>query len=389
MTPKRVVLLGATGSIGKSTLRVIRANRDRLQLVGIAGHSRYLELAAVAREFGVSSVAIYDPEAYRQAVAADCFHKTVELMSGMDGLVRIASEGEADVVVVAIVGTTGLHPSLAAIRAGRDIALASKEVLVMAGKFVTAAAREKEVSILPIDSEHNALFQCMQCGKSGEVARIIITASGGPFREYTLEQMRNIQPKDAVQHPNWSMGTKITVDSSTMANKGLELIEARWLFDLQPDQIEVVVHPQSIIHSMVEYVDGSIMAQLSPPSMTFAIQNALLHPDRTPGVEPSLDFGSRWSLHFEPPDLERFPCLRLARECLQSEGIAPTVFNAANEVAVAGFMDRRISYLSISRTIAATLSKIDNFEPSSLDELLEADFSAREIASEYLQSDNA
>lgn len=389
MTSKRVVLLGATGSIGKNTLRVIRANRDRLQLVGIAGHSRYLELAAVAREFGVRSVAIYDCHAHEKAVDSGCFHEEVELLKGMDGLVRIASEGEVDLVVVAIVGTTGLHPSLAAIRAGRDIALASKEVLVMAGKFVTAAARESEISILPVDSEHNALFQCLQYGKSEEVARIIITASGGPFREYTLEQMNEIQPKDAAQHPIWSMGTKITVDSSTMANKGLELIEARWLFDLEPDQIDVVVHPQSIIHSMVEYVDGSIIAQLSPPSMTFAIQNALLHPDRTPGVEQSLDFASRWNLEFEPPDLERFPCLRLARDCLQSEGITPTIFNAANEVAVAGFLNKRIGYLSISRTIAATLEKIDNSDPSSLEELLEADSLARKFATEYLQSNHS
>ena len=386
MKRKRVVLLGATGSIGENTLKVIRANPDHLELVGIAGNSRYEELGKIAREFDLKNIAIFDELACQKAKKSGCLESGVEPLPGMDGLLKLASMPDADIVVTGIVGTTGLEPSLAAIRSGKDIALASKEVLVMAGKFVTAAAQENGVSILPVDSEHNAIFQCLQGGERNEVKRIILTASGGPFREYTREQMNNVKPKDAVQHPNWSMGTKITVDSSTMANKGLEIIEAKWLFGLESDQIDVVVHPQSIIHSMVEYVDGSILAQLSPPSMTFAIQNALMYPHRTTGVEESLDFAEYWKLEFEPPSVERFPCLRLAREALEAGGIAPTTFNAANEVAVSAFLDFRIGYPAISAIIAETLSKISNVDPPSLDFIMEADSSAREIAESTIQS---
>ncbi len=386
MKRKRIVLLGATGSIGENTLKVIRANSDHLELVGIAGNSRYEKLGKIAREFDLGNVAIFDESACQKAKASGCLGSGVEPLPGLDGLTKLASMPDADIVVIGIVGTTGLEPSLAAIRSGKDIALASKEVLVMAGKFVTAAAQENGVSILPVDSEHNAIFQCLQGGERNEVKRIILTASGGPFREYTREQMNNVKPKDAVRHPNWSMGTKITVDSSTMANKGLELIEARWLFGLESDQIDVVVHPQSIIHSMVEYVDGSILAQLSPPSMTFAIQNALMYPHRTTGVEESLDFAEYWKLEFEPPSMERFPCLRLAREALEAGGIAPTTFNAANEVAVSAFLDFRIGYPAISAVIAETLSKISNVDPPSLDFIMEADSSAREIAESTIPS---
>ncbi len=386
MKPKRIALLGATGSIGDSALRVIRANPSRLRLVGIAAHSRTSQLAQITREFDIKEVAIFDPGAHQDAQKDGNFPDSVTLRRGMDGLKEIATLSDVDTVVVAIVGTTGLEPTLAAIAAGKEIALASKEVLVMAGKFVTAAARKFNVRILPVDSEHNAIFQCLDGRKIEEVAKIILTASGGPFRNYTRAQMKTVRPEDATKHPNWSMGTKITVDSSTMANKGLELIEAKWLFATGPDRIDVVVHPQSIVHSMVEFVDGSIIAQLSPPSMTFAIQNALLYPKRSPGVEKSLDFAQKWDLEFHPPDPDRFPCLRLAREAMEADGIAPTVFNAVNEVAVAAFMDGAIEYLGISEIIEESLQRTGNLDPANLDDVIAADSAARTLGRDLVRS---
>ncbi len=384
MGRRGVVLLGATGSIGHNSLRVIRANSDRLKLVGIAGGSRVEPLAAIAREFGVKHVTLFDQNACHDAKKSGLFDPDVALGTGIEGLNHLATLPEADVVVVAVVGTMGLHPTLAAIEADKEIALASKEVLVLAGKFVMAAAKAKGVQVLPVDSEHNAIFQCLNGAPNHEVARIILTASGGPFRNHTLEQMAGITPEEAVKHPNWSMGTKITVDSSTMANKGLELIEARWLFGMEPNRIRVVVHPQSIIHSMVEYVDGSILAQLSPPSMTFAIQHVLLYPERRAGVDQTLNFEDSMNLEFNPPDLLRFPCLRLAREAMQAAGVAPAVFNAANEVAVDAFLKKRISYLGIGDLIDHTLQKSDNFEPTNLEEVLDIDRSARRISNDLI-----
>ena len=386
MRPKKIALLGATGSIGANALRVIRANPDRLRLVGIAGHSQSSRLAEIAGEFDVEVAAIFDPSAYRQARRDRLFRDSVTLGSGMEGLNEVATHPDVDTVVVAIVGTTGLEPSLAAIAAGKEIALASKEVLVMAGKFVTAAARKFDIRILPVDSEHNAIFQCLDGRDPDEVARIILTASGGPFRNFTRDQMRSVRPVDATKHPNWSMGTKITVDSSTMANKGLELIEAKWLFGAAPNSIDVVVHPQSIVHSLVEFVDGSIIAQLSPPSMTFAIQNALLYPQRAPGVDESLDFTQTWALEFHPPDHDRFPCLRLAREAMEAEGIAPTVFNAVNEVAVSAFMQGSIQYLEIGEIIEESLQKTNNLDPANLDDVIAADSAARSLGRELVLS---
>lgn len=385
MSKKGIVLLGATGSIGENSLRVIRANSDRLELVGIAGGSRAEPLAAIAGEFGLRNVALFDEEACAQARSSGLFHRDVNLSSGIEGLNRLATLPEADMVVVAVVGTLGLHPTLAAIEAGKEIALASKEVLVLAGKFVMAAAKAKGVRVLPVDSEHNAVFQCLNGAPAHDVERIILTASGGPFRNFSLEEMAAITPQEALKHPNWSMGAKITVDSSTMANKGLELIEARWLFGMEPGQIKVVVHPQSIVHSMVEYVDGSILAQLSPPSMTFAIQHVLLYPDRKPGVERTLTFEDSMTLEFYPPDLKKFPCLRLAREAMEAAGAAPAIFNAANEVAVDAFLGRQISYLGIGELIDRTLRKVENFEPASLPEVLEIDHSARRAAKDLIK----
>ncbi len=385
MNKKGIVLLGATGSIGENSLRVIRANSDRLKLVGIASGSRAEPLAAIAREFGVRHVALFDEKSCTDAQNCGLFGTEVNLSSGIDGLNRLATLPEADVAVVAVVGTMGLHPTLAAIEAGKEIALASKEVLVLAGKFVMAAARAKGVRVLPVDSEHNAVFQCLNGAPEHEVARIILTASGGPFLNLSWEKMAAITPEQALQHPNWSMGAKITVDSSTMANKGLELIEARWLFGMEPGQIKVVVHPQSIVHSMVEYVDGSILAQLSPPSMTFAIQHVLLFPERKPGVEPTLTFEDTMNLEFRPPDLTRFPCLRLARESMEAAGVAPAVFNAANEVAVEAFLGKRISYPGISDLIDQTLQNIENLEPANLEEVLDIDRSARRVTNDLIK----
>ena len=385
-SPKKVVILGATGSIGTSALRVIRGHREHLQLVGIAGNSESEKLAQVAREFEVEHVVLYDPQACESARTADLFSPDTDLRSGRDGLIHLATLTAADIILVAIVGIQALHPTLAALEAGKDIALASKEILVLAGQCITDAARRNQASILPADSEHNAIFQCLEGNRSAQIDKLILTASGGRFRDYSLEQMKEIQPQDAIQHPNWSMGPKVTVDSATMANKGLELIEAHWLFSMEPTQIEIVVHPQSIVHSMVQFVDGSILAQLSPPSMTFAIQHTLLYPKRFKGIHESLDFSKLLTLEFSPPDVQKFPCLRLARETLEAGGVAPALFNAANEVAVTAFLENRIAFLDIPKIIAKTLADSSNSSPNTLDEILQADADARKIAAKAIES---
>jgi 1-deoxy-D-xylulose-5-phosphate reductoisomerase len=285
-----------------------------------------------------------------------------------------------------VVGTTGLEPTLAAIGAGKDIALASKEVLVLAGKFVMAAARRHHVKLLPVDSEHNAVFQCLEGHPSTGVRRIVLTASGGAFRDWPIDRLAHVTPADALKHPNWAMGPKITVDSATLANKGLELIEAQWLFDLRATQCTAVLHPQSIVHCLVEFNDGALLAQLCPPSMTFPIQHALLHPARSPGVESTLDFTRQFGLEFSPIDEARFPCFRLARETMAAGGIAPAVFNASNEVAVAAFLSGEIPFLAIHRVVEHSLSTIQNFEPDSLSAVLTIDLEARRIATASLKT---
>jgi len=368
MNPRNVVLLGATGSIGENTLKVIRRHPDRLRLVGAAAGQNRAALEAIRTEFGLP--------------AAHCALHSDE---GIDGLVRVATLAQADIVVVAVVGTAGLLPTLAAIRTGKDIALASKEILVMAGAVVMPEAQRAGVRILPVDSEHNAIFQCLDGAARAGVRRLLLTASGGPFRTWSRERMAGVKPEDALRHPNWDMGAKITVDSATMANKGLEMIEARWLFGVAPEQVDVVVHPQSIVHSMVEFVDGSIIAQLSPPSMTFAIQHCLLYPERRSGVEPTLDFSSALTLGFEPPDPQRFPALHLAREAMLAGGGAPAVFNAANEVAVARFLRNQLPFLAISDTIAHCLSTVPHAGAADLDSIREADARARQSAAQYTE----
>lgn len=379
---RKIILLGATGSIGKSTLEVVDAHRDAVELVGVAANVRWRELAAIAKKYGVKNVAIFDETAAAEARVSGDFPAGTRFFVGAEGLEEIATLAEANLVITAVVGTLGLKPTLAAIRAGKDVAVASKEILVLAGRFVMAAARERGVKILPMDSEHNAIFQCIGSEPARRVDRIILTASGGAFRDFTLEQMAKVSPADALTNPNWSMGPKVTVDSSSMANKGLELIEATWLFDVPESRIDIVVHPQSVVHSMVKFTDGSILAQLAPPSMTFPIQHCIFWPERPAGTRPSLDFSRALSLEFRAPDYEKYKCLRLARACSRAGGVAPAVFNAANEVAVAAFLDEKIPYLAIPEIIEGALAKIPAREPADLNDVLAADALARRVAAE-------
>lgn len=385
-TTRKIVLLGATGSIGENTLKVLDGHRDKAQLVGIAANTRWRELAAIAEKYDVRHVAIFDETAAREARLSGEFPAGTHFYTGEAGLCELATLPEANLVVTAVVGTLGLRPTLAAIRSRKNIAVASKEILVLAGRFVMEAARENGVKILPVDSEHNAIFQCIGAEPQRHLDRIILTASGGIFRKASLEEMARARPQDALKNPNWAMGPKVTVDSSTMANKGLELIEATWLFGLPQERIDIVVHPQSIVHSMVKFTDGSVLAHLAPPSMTFPIQNCLFYPERFDGVMPSLDFLQTLNLEFFPPDYEKYKCLRLARVCSRDGGILPAVFNASNEVAVDAFLRERIPYLAIPETIGQTLSAFSGREPDSLEDVLAVDAEARRVAGSVLLS---
>ena len=383
---KRVVLLGATGSIGENTLRVIAAHRDKLELVGIAARANHTRLAQIARDFAVPHVAVFDDTAHAAAKAGGQFPAGTQLHGGLGGLITLAQLSEADLVLVAVVGTTGLEPALAALAAGKDLALASKEILVLAGKFIMAEARKHNAKLLPVDSEHSAVAQCLEGHPQSGVRRIVLTACGGAFRDWPAARLAHATPADALKHPNWSMGPKITVDCATLANKGLELIEAQWLFGLRADQCTAVLHPQSIVHCLVEFTDGAMLAQLSPPSMTFPIQYALLHPARAPGVEAALDFTQLLGFEFRPVDELRFPCFRLARQVMAAGGVAPAVFNAANEVAVTAFLAGQIPFLAIPRLIDQTLQTRENFEPATLAAVLDADAGARRTAASLLKS---
>ena len=375
---KRIVLLGATGSIGENTLRVVAAHRDRLELVGIAAQRNQARLAEIAREFGVRHVGLFDDGAHQAARGNPAFPAGTRFHGGLAGLSELAALPEADTVLIAVVGTAGLRPALAAIAARKTIALASKEILVMAGKFVTEAARQSGSRLLPVDSEHNAVFQCLEGHRPDDVRRLVLTASGGAFRDWPLEKLGGVKPADALKHPNWAMGPKITVDSATLANKGLELIEAQWLFGLRPEQCQAVLHTQSIVHCLVEFTDGSMLAQLCPPSMTFPIQHALLYPERAPnGTDTALPLERMFSLDFRPADETRYPCLRLAREAMAAGGTAPAVFNAANEIAVAAFLAGEIPFLAIPRIVEHSLSRLKTVEPNSLEEVIAADHEAR------------
>jgi 1-deoxy-D-xylulose-5-phosphate reductoisomerase len=383
---RRVVLLGATGSIGTSALRVIAAQPDRLELVGIAARSDWRRLAEIAREFAVRDVAIFDPAAAAVAAAAGAFAPAVRLHPGPAGLVDLARLPEADVVLVAVVGTAGLEPALAALAAGKNLALASKEILVLAGKFVMAEVARTGGRLLPVDSEHSAVFQCVEGHPGAHLRRVVLTASGGAFRDWPAERLAQVRPADALKHPNWVMGPKITVDSATMANKGLELMEAKWLFGLRPEQCTAVLHPQSLVHCLVEFNDGAMLAQLSPPSMTFPIQHALLYPERVPGVDAALDLTRLMQLEFRPIEEDRFPMFRLATAAMRAGGIAPAVYNAANEVAVAAFLAGRIPFLAIPQVVGHVLDRTANFEPPDLASVLGADAEGRRGAEARVES---
>lgn len=386
--PRNLVLLGATGSIGASALRIVRAHPDRLRLLAVAAQSRAPEISAIVREFRVPHAALADAGAFAQARHDGLLDPAASWEAGTGALERLAALPEADLILVAVVGTAGLAPTLAAIRAGKTVALANKEVLVMAGQWVMAEAERHGTCILPADSEHNAIFQCLdgRTGGPGAIARLILTASGGAFRDRPLDTLDSVTPAEALRHPNWDMGPKVTLDSATMANKGLELIEARWLFGLPPERLDVVLHPQSIVHSLVQFTDGTHLAQLSPPSMTFPLQHCLLYPDRPPGVEPPLDFGRPLHLAFAPPDPARYPCLGLARAALAAAGAAPCAFNAANEVAVAAFLSGRLRFTQISALVDKTLARFSFPSPAGLPDILAADELARRLAVDTMTS---
>ena len=380
-TPKKFVLLGATGSIGTSTLRVLRKHPDKLKLIGVSAHSRARELANIVDEFDVAHAHLN-----RKIDDMPNFREGTNLTFEAEALDHLAAHPEAEIVVVALVGAAGLRPTLAALEAGKKVVLANKESLVVGGQLVTETACRTGGQIIPADSEHNAVFQCTMGQPTNSLDSIILTASGGAFRDLPLGELKNVTLKQALNHPNWSMGPKVTIDSATMANKGLELIEAHWLFGLAPEKLEAVIHPPSIVHAFVRFVDGCCFAQLSPPSMTFALQNSLLHPKRFPGVEPTLDFSKSLDLSFTPPCLDRYPCLKLAQEALYQGDSAPLVFNAANELAVEAFQMNRIGFIQISSIIEHSLSIMESCNPKSLNELLDHDQRVRRLASERINS---
>ncbi len=378
---KQIAVLGSTGSIGKSVCDIVRRSRGRLKIVGL-GAGRNLELLAKQiEEFSPLKVAVMTEE-LAQRLKGMISNSSVQVLWGKDGYNELASMAGADLVVSSMVGAAGLIPTVTAIEAGKDVALANKETLVAAGPLVMRLVEEHRVNLLPIDSEHSAIFQCLQGYRDSMVKKIILTASGGPFREKPAKELSSITPEEAVAHPNWSMGAKISVDSSTLMNKGLEVIEARWLFSVPPERIDVVVHPQSIIHSMVEYIDGSIIAQMGIPDMRVPISYALYWPDRMELDLPSLDLVNMGPLTFEAPQMEKFPCLGLAFKALEMGGTATTVLNAANEVAVEAFLQGRIPYLKISEIISEVLNELGGQEMESLDDVLRADALARLKAQE-------
>jgi 1-deoxy-D-xylulose-5-phosphate reductoisomerase len=385
---KRLVLLGATGSIGRRTLELVDQFPDRFRVEGLAARgSDPAAIAELCRRHRPRALALIEAGA-ADAVARALSHPRPEILAGAAGLVTLAGEVEADVVLSAIVGGAGLLPTMAAIRAGRTVALANKEPLVMAGSLMTAAARVRGAPLLPVDSEHNAIFQCLQGHNRAEVHRILLTASGGPFRTRSREEMAHVTVAQALQHPTWKMGAKITVDSATLMNKGLEVIEARWLFDLHPDQVQVVVHPQSVVHSMVEYVDGSVIAQLGVPDMGIPILYALTYPNRLPAPAERLDLTRVGALTFEAPDPERFPCLTLARQALVAGGTAPVVLNAANEVAVGAFLDGRAAFGEIPALIQQALDKVPSRALDAIETCVEVDAETRRVVRGWLPEES-
>jgi len=380
---KKVILLGSSGSIGESTCKVARALPEKMKLVGLGVAKSTDRMLEQAKEFGVKALAVSDPQAAEKVKSR--LPQGTQFYPGPEGLARMVEETEADMVLVAIVGTAGLAPALAALRSGKDLAVASKEILVLAGSAVMAEAKKRKKQVLPVDSEHNAIFQCLVGANEKEVRKVILTASGGPFRQSSAQAMEKVTLAQALKHPTWSMGQKITIDSATMFNKGLEMIEAHWLFGLPMRQVDVVVHPQSIVHSLVEFIDGSVLAQLSVTDMCFPIQYAVTYPERMPSGLPPLDLAKLGTLSFEQPDEKRFPALRLAREAGEQGGTLPGVLNAANEVAVEAFLAERISFPRIWGMVEEVMKKHRTEKEPSLEAIIDADRWARGEAKARLE----
>jgi len=379
---KSLAVIGATGSVGKNTLRVVEHLNDRFQIFALAAHSTVDLLAEQTAAFHPTVVAIGDParvDQFRQR----CTELRVpmpEVVTGQSGLRQIASAPQVDIVVSAAVGAAGLQPTYSAVAAGKTVALANKEAMVVGGELLRKTAERTGARLIPIDSEHSALDQCLRSGQRGEVRRLILTASGGPFRETPAEEFAKITPEEALKHPTWQMGKRITVDSATLMNKGLEVIEARWLFDIAPERIDIMVHPQSVVHSMVEFVDGSIVAQLGTADMRQPIQYALTYPERLPSAVASLDWTMVPRLDFNPPDRKRFPCISLAYRAIEMGGTAPAVVNAADEVVVQAFLDKKLLFSDIPKIVADTLEAHTVQPADRLESVMEADAWARSHA---------
>ncbi|RJQ45987.1 MAG: 1-deoxy-D-xylulose-5-phosphate reductoisomerase [Nitrospiraceae bacterium] len=380
---KKISILGSTGSIGKSTIDVIKNHPDKFRIVGLAARNNVVLLEEQIRFFKPEIAAVYDDE------AAETLRRKklpVEILSGEDGIIRVATHAEADTVVSAIVGSAGLVPTHEAIKSGKDIALATKEALVMAGSIIMNEAAKKNVRILPVDSEHSAVFQCLHGRDMNEVDKVVLTASGGPFLGKDIAELDSVTPEDALKHPTWDMGRKISIDSATLMNKGLEVIEACWLFDLPPEKVEVILHPQSIVHCMVKFVDGSMIAHMSVPDMKGPISYALSYPERFGGVIPKVDLAEVRDLTFFRPDEKKYPALQLTYAALRAGGTMPCVMNAANEIAVEAFLESKIAFTSITRVVSMTMTAHKVQKTDSIDTVISSSGWAKETAKDIVEN---
>jgi len=368
---KKISILGSTGSIGLQTVEIVREHLDKFKIIGIAAMSNIEKLEEQINEFKPEIVAVFNEE--KAKILASKINEETKIVSGMQGLIEVATHEKVDIVLNSVVGSVGMIPTYHAIRSKKNIALANKETLVVAGKTIMQEAIKNNVSIIPVDSEHSAIFQCLQGESTEDIEKIILTASGGPFRKMSKENLKSAKYYDALKHPNWDMGRKISIDSATLMNKGLEVIEAKWLFDISYEDIDVVVHPQSIIHSMVEFSDSSVIAQMGLPSMKLPIQYALTYPTREKSSIPKLKLSEIRTLTFEEPDLDRFPCLKLAYDAIKIGGTMPCVLNGANEVLVSKYLKDEISFYDIPKYVEKAMNKHSSFDYTSLDELLEVD----------------
>ena len=389
MFSRTLTVLGSTGSIGTNTLDVVRQNRDHYRIFALAAGRNIDSLANQINEFRPQVAVIEDAAAIPRLRALLTEPAKVELLAGPDALIRISADSEVDTVMSSIVGVAGLPATYKAVCLGKRVGLANKEVLVSAGQLVMAAVTEYHAELIPVDSEHNGAHQCLRAGLRSEATKLILTASGGPFRNTPREALDAVTPADALRHPTWKMGNRITIDSATLMNKGFEVIEARWLFDFSPDEIEVVVHPQSTVHAMVEYNDGSVIAQVCATDMRMPIQYALTWPQRAAAPVPRIDWAQARQWEFYPPDFAKFPCLGLAYQCLRAGGASSCILNAADEVAVEAFLAGRISFPAIARVVEETLAHIAKTEPSSIADVLQVDGEARRVAADILERNPA